>query len=311
MGSPRVGDRGAAEKINCRFSDTKAMSTSRGTVAEVLTRELKTIVHQWAKKHRLVRSYHKWRTYEETFGEQQVLGPGTDPILAVLSTDEGFFQALTVPCDALDDFEKTLLRSNFWWEDEGLGHFVFYPRKPALAESLYEHIHFDGLLRRISTDFGEIELELIAHFARYPNDFGQLEPRQFEMLLEAIFRNQGYDTEIGAGWNDGGVDLRFYSKDEVGSFLTLVQVKRWKRPVRLEAVAALVGLVEQEDANRGLFVTTPHYLPSTRRFASRSSRRLVLAKSEDVARWCESAVARRGKADLLEKGYKSYNVAEP
>ena len=148
---------------------------------------------------------------------------------------------------------------------------------------------------------------LIAYFARHPDDLGRLEPRNFERLIESIFRNQGYDTEIGPGWNDGGVDLRFYSKDDVSSFLTLVQVKRWskKRPIRLEAVAALAGLVENEGANRGLFVTTSRYLPSASRFARRSSRRLVLAQSDDVAQWCQSVISKLGDVGLTKDGNKS------
>jgi len=116
------------------------------------------------------------------------------------------------------------------------------------------------------------------------------------MLLDAVFRNQGYRTELGPGWSDGGVDLRLYRKDSIGEICTLVQVKRYSptNPIRLEAVAALAAIVDHEKANRGLFVTTSRFLPGVQKFAEKQIRRISLANSADIARWCEE-VARRNR----------------
>ncbi len=67
-----------------------------------------------------------------------------------------------------------------------------------------------------------------------------------------------------------------------------MQAKRYKQnaPIRLEAVAALKAIVDNENANRGLFVTTSRFLPGVRKFAQQQSRRLELATSEDISKWC-------------------------
>lgn len=161
---------------------------------------------------------------------------------------------------------------------------------------IYEQKDFSGTCVIIAPDFELISAELIEYFSTHPDDIYKLDPRKFEMLLEAVFRNQGYRTELGPGWSDGGVDLRLYQKDSIGEICTLVQAKRYKdtNPIRLEAVASLAALVDDEKANRGLFVTTSRFLPGVQRFAEKQRRRISLASSIDIAKWCEE-VARRNR----------------
>ena len=163
--------------------------------------------------------------------------------------------------------------------------------------SLYERKEFSATCVIIAPDFENISDELIERFATHPDELYNLTPIKLEMLLEAVFRNQGYRTELGPGWSDGGVDLRLYQKDSIGEICTLVQVKRYKptSPIRLEAVAALAAIVDHEKANRGLFVTTSRFLPGVQRFAEKQNRRITLANSTDIARWCEE-VARRNRS---------------
>jgi len=160
---------------------------------------------------------------------------------------------------------------------------------------VYKQKNFSATCVIIAPDFENINDELIEYFSTHPDDLHKLEPRAFEMLLDAVFRNQGYRTELGPGWSDGGVDLRLYQKDSIGEICTLVQAKRYKltSPIRLEAVAALAAIVDLEKANRGLFITTSKFLPGVQKFAETQSRRITLANSIDIARWCE--VARRNR----------------
>jgi hypothetical protein len=153
---------------------------------------------------------------------------------------------------------------------------------------LLERNEFSRICSLVVPDFDAITAELIAYFAHHPEDLHRLTPRAFEELLSAVFANQGYRSELGPGWNDGGVDIRLYQKDSIGEILTLVQAKKYSpdRPIRLEAVAALSAIVDKEKANRGLFVTTSRFLPQSSTFAAQSGFRLVLADSQDIAKWC-------------------------
>ncbi len=191
---------------------------------------------------------------------------------------------------------------------KGAGYYVSYEglliltrsdRVKTLEEfvvSIYERKDFSATCLIIAPDFESISDEFIEHFSTHPDDLHKLDPRKLEMLLDAVFRNQGYRTELGPGWSDGGVDLRLYQKDSIGEICTLVQVKRYSptNPIRLEAVAALAAIVDLEKANRGLFVTTSRFLPGVQKFAEKQIRRISLANSADIARWCEE-VARRNR----------------
>jgi hypothetical protein len=156
------------------------------------------------------------------------------------------------------------------------------------VEEFYSNPDLDPISNLVIVDFEVINSELIEYFAKHPERLRELEWRKFEELLDAIFRNLGYVTELGPGRGDQGIDLRLIRRDPIGDLVTLVQAKRYSsdRPIELEAVAALYGVVENKGANRGLFVTTSRYLPSARQFAGQQSQRLVLADSQDVAHWC-------------------------
>jgi len=162
-----------------------------------------------------------------------------------------------------------------------------------------EEVYLDGTLGQrtvlLVPDFDQVGLELMSYLAQHPEALQKLEWRKFEQLLEAIFRNQGFATELGPGSGDEGVDLRLLQKDSIGQIVTLVQAKRYKSdsPIRLEAVQALYAVVEDRKANRGLFVTTSRYLPGAKRFAERQNHRVELASSEDIVRWCKAVIDRR------------------
>lgn len=154
---------------------------------------------------------------------------------------------------------------------------------------------FESTCRIILPNFNEINSELIEYFAKHPENLIDLPWRRFEELLDVIFKNQGFRTILGTGSADGGVDLRLLHSDACGELLTLVQAKRYRKlPIQLDAVQAFCAVMDDEKANRGVFVTTSRYLPVAQRFADRHRHRLVLADSQDVSRWCQEAVRRIG-----------------
>jgi hypothetical protein len=138
-------------------------------------------------------------------------------------------------------------------------------------------------------DFNEVNRELIDYFASHPKELENLHWRHFEELIAAVFKNYGYETVLGTGSHDQGVDLRLIQKDPIGEVITLVQVKRYAalNPIGLEAVQALSGAVDAERANRGLLVTSSRFLPGAKAFADKLGSRLVLCGPADVARWCK------------------------
>lgn len=138
----------------------------------------------------------------------------------------------------------------------------------------------------------DVHAEVFGHFATHPEDLKRLSWRQFEEFLESIFKNQGFRTELGPGGSDGGVDIRLYQSETIPEIVTLVQAKRYgRKPIELDAVAALFGLTVEKGAASGILATTSRFLPVAQRFALSVEQQvslpsLQLADSERVREWC-------------------------
>jgi hypothetical protein len=140
-------------------------------------------------------------------------------------------------------------------------------------------------------DYVDLYEEFFQRIANRPDDLLKMTSRQYEQFLDSVFRNNGYRSVLGTGQGDGGVDLRLYHKDSIGEVLTLVQAKRYSKrnPVRPDSVQALAGVMFVENAPKSLLVTTSRFLPTSQKFAARTSGRLELKTSSDVADWCTVA----------------------
>ncbi|MEJ1358334.1 MAG: restriction endonuclease [Candidatus Sedimenticola sp. (ex Thyasira tokunagai)] len=151
-------------------------------------------------------------------------------------------------------------------------------------------------IQLITPDFDEINSELISYLAKHPEYLQDLHWRKFEELLDTLFKAKGYETELGPGSGDGGVDIRMITRSDIeGPTLTLVQAKKYAehRKIDLQPVQALYGVLESEKATRGLFVTTSSYLPSAKRFAESNPFRLQLAGPAELKRWLNDFAKRR------------------
>jgi len=196
--------------------------------------------------------------------------------------------------EAIEHIEFYLVEDSFYLMDD----------ESELSRSFHDYFEWRWICDLIAPDYSSLYEEIFDRFSRNPSDLYKLSPRKYEEFLEVVFQNNGYRTVLGKGSNDGGVDLRLYSNDIVGESVTLVQAKRYKieNPIELQAVQALTAVVDDQKANRGLFVTTSRYLPCAKEFATRHNSRIQLASSREVAAWCHSASCKiiRDKLLLVE-----------
>ncbi|WP_051938873.1 restriction endonuclease [Luteibacter sp. 9135] len=158
------------------------------------------------------------------------------------------------------------------------------------AEAYRQYFHWKWVCSLIKDDCADVHAELFDHFHKRPDDLGRLHWRELEILLFRVFQNQGFRAVLGPGTGDGGADVRLW-KGPLGDVHTLVQAKRYRRgnKISLEPVAALRGVMANERATHGIFVTTSSYMPSARKFALASEGALTLATSTEVAEWCKTA----------------------
>jgi hypothetical protein len=219
--------------------------------------------------------------------------PEADETLLLIS--EGSISRIFAIDGAYSEFEPAFqaLLDRLGYEFEMPNHYSFalYPKDERLKEDFLRLHRWQWLQHLSKQKLFELHNEVYEHFAKYPQDLQRLEWRQFEELLDAIFKNQGFYTELGPGRNDGGVDLRLYQSRSIPELVTLVQAKRYQKPIEQETVAALWAHAVVEGAPRSLFATTSRFRPSVTKFAASVEQRvglpaLELADGEKIAGWC-------------------------
>lgn len=103
-------------------------------------------------------------------------------------------------------------------------------------------------------------------------DLLALTPQEFEHLVHDLFQAIGLNAKVTRGSKDGGIDIVAMNNDPVIGGLCVIQVKRYKNVVGLEAVHALAGVMEEKKATKGILVTTSWFGKASRDFAARGGR---------------------------------------
>jgi Restriction endonuclease len=210
--------------------------------------------------------------------------------------------------DGTGEWDDFLWDINFSSEMRDATTMVLYPEEEDLQRLIEESFSFEWHSRLVAPDYAAIYSGIYTYFAKNPERMATLHWRAWEELLASVFVGQGYETMLGSGSGDGGVDLRLTRNMVYGDQVTVVQAKRRKKSIDLELVAALSGVMTDQDVERGIMVTTGRYLPSAKAFAKRQAREIILAKSSDVAVWCEAIAAKKGPSDRLGRMIKASDV---
>jgi restriction system protein len=125
-----------------------------------------------------------------------------------------------------------------------------------------------------------------------------LSPRKFEELVADLLVRLGYKVELTPAFRDGGKDIYAATRDDLGSFLYLVECKKYAlaNPVGVEVVRSLYGTVQAEQATAGILVTTSVFTKGARDFQRRVQNHLSLRDYAELHRWIRR-VLRAGGAD--------------
>lgn len=185
------------------------------------------------------------------------------------STVEGMVEGIADAHGVLDFFER--LKPPSEGDELGTAHDLLLPRA--------------GLVLQV--DLSEINDELIKYLAKHPEKMQDLTPRKFEELVAALFRAKGYNVELTPATRDGGFDMRAFHRNGVGTFLTLIECKRYgpKRPVSVDIVRGLYGVTEHEKATTGLIVTTSSFTRDAKSFQDQNKYRIQLADQAELQVW--------------------------
>ena len=112
----------------------------------------------------------------------------------------------------------------------------------------------------------------------------QMDPVTFERHIMSFFEQDGHPTGLTARSNDFGVDGYVFHPDGV----IVVQCKRYgaENAVGRPAIQQFKGVIEEQRAFKGYFVTTSRFTDEAVESAAKSSR-IILVNGEEVVRWHE------------------------
>jgi restriction system protein len=134
----------------------------------------------------------------------------------------------------------------------------------------------------------DVEREMFAYFARYPDQMRLMPPRKFEELVAAILKNHGFDVTLTPQTRDGGIDIIAVQKNVLGGdLLHLVECKRYAatNKVGIGIVQRLAGVVDQHRANRGLIVTTSSFTDDAEEVRRTMPHKLAFGPFADLSQW--------------------------
>lgn len=94
-----------------------------------------------------------------------------------------------------------------------------------------------------------------------------LTPTEFEVLVANLFGKMGLESKLTRASRDGGVDAIAYDARPVLGGKVVIQAKRYRNTVGVEAVRDLYGTMLNEGANKGILVTTSGYGPDAYNFS--------------------------------------------
>lgn len=103
----------------------------------------------------------------------------------------------------------------------------------------------------------------------------ELSFREFEQVVEQLYSQMGYATQLTPSSKDDGRDIIATSSVAGRRERVLIECKRYQGKVRIETIRALQGIVGAELANKGALVTTAQFTRGARKLEA-GDRRIEL-----------------------------------
>lgn len=130
-----------------------------------------------------------------------------------------------------------------------------------------------------------VTVQLLNLLAEKPEKMHQLTPQQFEELVAELLAQRGYSVELSPGSRE--FDIRAAKNNAVGSFLYLVECKKWQPSSRIPVniVRELYGTVSKNMATAGMVATTSTFTRDAREFQEELKWKMALRDYFDIQRW--------------------------
>jgi hypothetical protein len=128
---------------------------------------------------------------------------------------------------------------------------------------------------------------IISELSKRPDLLHSVEPFRFEELVAELLDRDGLEVQLTPRSSDGGKDILAWMDTPVGRHLYFVECKRYSpaKPVGVQLVRQLWGVVDAADATAGLLVTTSQFTRSAIAFTNSVPNRLSLKDYDAMIAW--------------------------
>lgn len=142
-------------------------------------------------------------------------------------------------------------------------------------------------IKNIRIDVSEVNDWMLNELNKNPTDLYKLSPRRFEELIAEVLMRKGYNVELTPATRDGGKDIYVAHKDDLGSFLYLVECKHYEPPrkVGVSVIRDLYGVLSKEKATYGIVVTTSDFTKPAQEFQQDIKFQMSLKNFNSIQKW--------------------------
>jgi predicted nucleic-acid-binding protein len=139
----------------------------------------------------------------------------------------------------------------------------------------------------IRIDVSEVNDWMLNELNKNPTDLYQLSSRRFEELVAELLIRKGYNVELTPATRDGGKDIYAARKDDLGSFLYIVECKKYKptHKVGVNVLRDLYGVLSKERATYGVAVTTSYFSKPAQDFQQELQFQMSLQDFDSIKQW--------------------------
>lgn len=142
-------------------------------------------------------------------------------------------------------------------------------------------------ITNIRIDVAEVNDWMLSELNKNPTDLYKLSSRRFEELVAEILIRKGYNVELTPATRDGGKDIYAARKDDLGSFLYVVECKKYKPTckVGVNVLRDLYGILSKERATYGVAVTTSYFSKPAQDFHQELKFQMSLHDFDSIKQW--------------------------
>jgi restriction system protein len=145
--------------------------------------------------------------------------------------------------------------------------------------------------KHIVNDIRGVSDELLKKLAKDPKLLYELSPRLFEQVVAELLERMGYEVTLTPASRDGGKDVYAASRNALGSFLYIVECKKYAPDnlVGVSLVRQLYGVVQAEKATAGILATTSFFTKDAKEFQGQVAFQISLQDYLGIQKWLQSA----------------------